>query len=193
MRISENYTDWRSAYLRDIEVAEAELTHKNFRNENCSVLCDIYALPAHNHQTFFARIVSERGFYKMIFAKPIQNSIWFHDPIYMYTFDEAKRFEEHPMKQGRIICRARLIDKSLADSVIFSVYKLADSQPEQTVTPTGEAVFTAIRVYEGGRPWREVFYTDAEKLVFSDSTDHFEDVKLLSNLYLKIEKLIGVG
>lgn len=193
MRISENYTDWRSSYLRDIEVAETELTHKNFRNENGSVLCDIYALPTHNHQTFFARIVSEHGFYKMIFAKPIQNSIWFHDPIYMYTFDEAKRFEEHPMKQGRIICRARLIDKSLADDIIFTVYKLAEQQPEDTVNPTPDAEFTAIRVYEGGRLWREVCYTDAEKLVFTDHTDHFEDVKRLSGLYLKIEKIIGAS
>lgn len=193
MRISENYTDWRSAYLRDIEVAEAELTHKNFHTEYGSVLCDIYSLPAHNHQTFFARIVAERGFYKLIFAKPMQNSIWFHDPIYMYTFDEAKRFEEHPMRQGRIICRARLINKTLADSIILTICKLAESQPEETVVPSAEAVFTAIRTYEGGCPRRGVFYTNAERLIFTDCADHFEDVKMLSELYLTIEKLIGTG
>lgn len=193
MRISENFTDWRSSYLHDIEVAENELTHKNFPHDRGAVLCSIYALPAHNHQTFFARIVSERGFYKLVFAKPMQNSIWFHDPIYMYTFDEAKRFEDHPMRQGRIICRARLIEKSLADSIINTMYKLAEHQPEDTVNPSPEAVFTAIRAYESGRLWREVCYTDADKLAFTNEENHSDAVELLSNLYLIIEKLIGVG
>lgn len=193
MRISENFTDWRSSYLHDVKVAENELLQKNFPGERGAVLCSIYALPAHNHQTFFARIVSERGFYKLIFAKPMQNSIWFHDPIYMYTFDEAKRFENHPMRKGRIICRARLIEKSLLDSILDTVYRLEEHQPEDAVNPTPESIFTAIRIYESGYMWREVCYTDAEKLVFADDKNRSQDVKMLSNLYLIIEKLIGVG
>lgn len=193
MRISENSTDWRSSYLQDIKVAENELVIKGFKSERRSVLCDIYALPSHNHQTFYARIVSERGFYKLVYAKPVQNSIWFHDPIYMYTLEEAKRFEEHPMRCGRIICRARLIDKAFADNVIRVMYKLADFQPEDTVIPDKEAVFTAIRVYEGGHVWREVYYTDAEKLVFKASANRDNEVKLLSELYLTVEKLIKTG
>lgn len=193
MRISENYTNWRDSYLHDIEVAETELTQKNFPHDRGAILCSIYALPAHNHQTFFARIVSERGFYKLVFAKPTQNSIWFHDPIYMYTFDEAKRFEEHPMRKGRITCRARLIEKSLMDSIMDTMYRLAEHQPENTVNPAPEAVFTAIRAYESGRLWREVCYTDAEKLVFENGENRDKDIKLLSGLYLIIEKLIGIG
>ncbi len=193
MRLPENDTDWLSAYLRDIEIANKELIEKNFHVDPKSIICDIYALPSHNHQTFYGKLISERGFYKIIYAKAIQNSIWFSEPIYMYRFEEAKRFENHPMKKGHIVCRAKLMDKSLINRLLFTTERLIQLQPEDAVVADLESVFTAIRLYEDGVMSREIMYTDAKKLEFYDNTDKHEAVEFLGSLYLCIEKIIGIG
>lgn len=193
MRLPENDTDWLSAYLQDIEIANNELIEKNFHADPKSVICDIYVLPAHNHQTFYGKLISERGFYKIIFAKAIQNSIWFSEPIYMYRFEEAKRFENHPMKKGRIVCRAKLMDKSLINRLLFTAERLNKKQPGDAVSECLDDVFTAIRLYEGGIVSRKIMYTVAEKLEFCDDADKREAVEFLQSLYLSFEKIIGVG
>ena len=193
MRLPENDTDWLSAYLQDIEIANNELVEKNFHADPKSVICDIYVLPSHNHQTFYGKLISERGFYKIIYAKALQNSIWFSEPIYMYRFDEAKRFENHPMKKGRIVCRAKLMDKSLINRLLFTVQQLDKKQPGDTVSGGLDGVFTAIRLYEGGIISRKIMFTDAEKLKFLDGADKQEAVEFLQSLYLSVEKIIGIG
>ena len=193
MRLTENDPDWRSAYLRDIEIANSELAEKHFFADPKSVICEIYALPSHNHQTFFGKLISERGFYKIIYAKAIQNSIWFSEPIYMYRFEEAKQFENHPMKKGRIVCRAKLIEKSVINRLLPALEKLDVSQPADTVEPSAEASFTSVVLYENGVRSKHVIYTDPEKLVFLDGADNADAVDFLRNLYLIIEKIIGIG
>ncbi len=193
MRLPENDTDWHSAYLQDIEIANKELIEKNFHADPRSVISDIYVLPSHNHQTFFGKLISERGFYKIIYAKAIQNSIWFSEPIYMYRFDEAKRFENHPMKKGRIVCRAKLMDKSLINRLLFTAERLSENQPDSVVSECIDGVFTAIRMYEGGIVSQKIIYTDAEKLEFRDNADRHDAVEFLQTLYLSIEKIIGIG
>ena len=193
MRLSENETDWLSAYLQDIEIANNELVEKNFHADPKSVICDIYVLPSHNHQTFYGKMISERGFYKIIFAKAIQNSIWFSEPIYMYRFEEAKRFEDHPMKKGRIVCRAKLMDKSVINRLLFTFEGLEKHQSHDIVEATLESNFTAVRMYQNGIVSRRLMYTNAEKLKFCDDTDHGEEIEFLNNLYLSIEKIIGIG
>ena len=193
MRQTDSHSDWHELYETEIGVADSEITSKNFHVDESSVICDIYALPSHNHQTFYGKIVQEHGLYKIIFAKAIQSSMWFSDPIYMYTFEEAKRFEDHPMKRGRIICRAKLCEKSFVDHLLFNVWKLLDTQPDSAVQPSIDAVFTAIRMYERGSVSKCIFYTDAEKLDFRASADNFEAVKFFNKLHLTIEKIIGIG
>ncbi|MBD5129414.1 MAG: hypothetical protein HDT43_05770 [Ruminococcaceae bacterium] len=192
MRFSETENDWRSEYLRDIEVANNELIEKSFLADPKSVICDIYVLPSRNHQTFYGKLTAERGFYKIIFAKALQNSMWFSEPIYMYRFEESKRFENHPMKKGRIVCRAKLMDKSLIKRLLLAVEKLSENQPD-AVTPTLDAVFTAVRIYENGVVSREIMYTDPEKLSFQNGAVDPEAAAFLGELYLSIEKIIGIG
>ncbi|MCM1166297.1 MAG: hypothetical protein NC299_11495 [Lachnospiraceae bacterium] len=193
MRLSENGAGWLSDYFRDIEVADNELAEKNFLAEPKSVVCDFYVLPTHNHQTFYGKITAERGFFKIIFAKAIQNSIWFSEPIYMYRFEEAKRFENHPMKKGRIVCRAKLMDKALLNRLLFTVGELSAEQPADAVEPTVDSVFTAVRIYENGAVSREIMYTDPERLAFREGAGDRDAVDFLGGLYLAVEKIVGVG
>lgn len=193
MRLTENANNWMSDYLRDIEVADSELAEKNFHADPKSVICDVYALPSHNHQTFYGKLVTERGFFKIIYAKAIQNSIWFSEPIYMYRFEEAKRFESHPMKKGRIICRAKLMDKALINRLLFTAARISDAQPDDAVLPTIDGVFTAVRIYENGVVKQKIMYTEPERLTFRDEADNGEALEFLRGLYLAIEKIIGIG
>lgn len=193
MRLPENDSDWLSAYLRDIEIANNELREKNFYVDPRSVVCDIYVLPSHNHQTFYGKLISERGFYKIIYAKAIQNSIWFSEPIYMYRFEEAKLFENHPMKKGRIVCRAKLMEKTVINRLLLAAEKLDNRQPADAVQPSIECTFTAIEFYENDTVSRKIMYTDPEKLAFRSSVDNAETLVFLRNLYLIIEKIIGIG
>lgn len=193
MRLSENSSDWLSDYLRDIKIANRELAEKNFISDLTSVICDIYVLPSHNHQTFYGKLAADRGFYKIIYAKAIQNSIWFSEPIYMYRFEEAKRFKDHPMKKGRIICRAKMMDKALINRLLFTSEKLADRQPPEAVVPAPDSVFTAVRIYEDGSVKRKILYTDSEKLEYREDVEKGDAPQFLANLYLAIEKIIGIG
>lgn len=193
MRLPENGSDWFSAYLQDVEIADKELAGKNFYADPKSVICDIYVLPSHNHQTFYGKFVSERGFYKIVYAKAIQNSIWFSEPIYMYRFEEARRFENHPMKKGRIVCRAKLMEKSVINHLLLALEKFDECQSADAVQPSIDGTFTAIRLYENGAASREVMYTDPEKLAFRDSDANTETLEFMRNLYLTIEKIIGIG
>lgn len=193
MRLSENSSDWLSDYLRDIKTANRELAEQNFNPAPESVICDIYVLPSRNHQTFFGKVTADHGFYKLIYAKAIQNSIWFSEPIYMYRFEEAKRFEEHPMKKGRIICHAKMMDKALINRLLFTSEKLADKQPHEAVVPEPDSVFTAVRIYDNGSIRRRLLYTDSGRLSFRGGAEDRESAEFLANLYLAFEKIVGIG
>lgn len=192
MRQIENSSDWQSGYLRDIQIAHTELT-LNIDFDQKNVLCDIYSLPSQNHQTFFCKIASENGFMKLIYAKAIQSSIWFSEPIYMYRFEEAKSFEDHPVRRGKIICGKKIVKKTAVEQLMNMLDDLEPEQPDDLVNPVVDADFTAIRVYENGAVTREIFYTDADKLRFRNSDDQKKYVGYMRALHLYIESLIGIG
>lgn len=192
MRLTENSSNWYAGYKRDIQIAQTEISMTLDENE-CKTLCDVYSAPAGNHQTFYCKMAFENGFTKLIYAKAIQNSIWFSEPIYMYRFEEAKLFCDHPIRKGRILCGKKIIRKSEFDELTEIFAALCAEQPDDTVTPKVDADFTAIRVYENEKPVREILYTEAEKLSFRGETDASQYIEHLKNLHLNIEEIIGRG
>lgn len=192
MRIKENAADWYAEYRRDILIAQAELA-LSFPIDPLNLIGDIYCLPAHNHQTFLCRVICESGFMKLVYAKAVQNSIWFSEPIYMYRFEEAKSFADHPIRRGRIVCGKKLIRKTAVDHFLAMLDAVADKQPKELVTPALDSELTAIRLYENGEVLRELAFTDAERLIFRDGADASTYTKYLRGLHLFIERIIGVG
>lgn len=192
MRKIENSDNWYAGYKRDAQIAQTEiaLTYGTDRNET---ICDIYSLPSHNHQTFFCKIVSESGFTKLIYAKAIQNSIWFSEPIYMYRFEEAKCFSDHPIRNGRILCGKKIIQQGMVERLLNILKELSNDQPDDLVSPAVDSELTAIRLYENGKIVREILYTDAEKLVFRSGDTNNKYAEFLRDLHLAIEKIIGLG
>lgn len=191
MRKIENSSNWYAGYQRDAQIAQTEIA-LNFGSDLGETICDIYSLPSHNHQTFYCKVVSENGFTKLIYAKAIQNSIWFSEPIYMYRFEEAKCFSDHPIRNGRIFCGKKIIRQSAVERLLNVLHELSNNQPEDLVIPTIDSELTAIRLYEDGKIVREILYTNAEKLVFRNEDDKKHN-EYLRDLHLSIEKIIGIG
>ena len=191
MRKIENSDDWYAGYKRDADIAVTEIG-QNFTADAKNILCDVYSLPSHNHQTFYCRVVNENGFIKLIYAKAMQNSIWFSEPIYRYRFEEAKNFVDHPIRHGRIYCGKKIVQHGIADRLLNIMKSLADDQPTDLVTPTVDADLTVITLYDNGAFVREISYTDPEKLTFSNEIDSGE-IEYLRELHLKIEAIIGIG
>lgn len=191
MRKIENSDNWYAGYIRDIQIAQTEIA-LNFAPDTEDTVCDIYSLPSHNHQTFFCKIVNENGFSKLIYAKAVQNSIWFSEPIYMYRFEEAKCFSDHPIRNGRIYCGKKIVNKNTVERLLMTLNALLPDQPEDIVAPTIDAELTAVRLYENGKVMREIIFTEAEKLEFRDG-DKKAYRDYLRDLHFLIEKLIGVG
>ena len=70
-----------------------------------------------------------------------------------------------------------LPDKSILDSDMFAL----------------DGVFHAIRVFESGMLKKEVVYDDAEEIAFNEKSNSAGLKSFYSELYLKIEKIIGCG
>ena len=192
MRKIENSDDWYAGYRRDAQIALTEIA-RNFELHTVESICDIYSLPSHNHQTFFCKIASENGFVKLLYAKALQNSIWFSEPIYMYRFEEAKKFIDHPIRHGRISCGKKIVQRDFAERIVKLVKSLSSEQPSDLVTPCVDSELTVITLHENGKVIREITYTDAEKLAFGTGSVDNDDIEFLRDLHLKIEAIIGIG
>lgn len=192
MRIPEGIDSWQKLYEEDVAAAENELALKHFEIDPHSVVADIYVLPPRHHQTFYAKLIIGRGFFKIISVKPLQNSVWFSETIHDYTISEAKRFESHPMRRGRLICRAEFIDKHFIAAVGDTIGLLAEQQSEDAVVSSENAALTVIRLFDKGEVTRRICYTDASKLAFKDG-ENPETVDFLNNLWLEAEKKVGIG
>ncbi len=193
MLLNENPAGWREAYKKEVVLANLALGGAGINVGLSAVIMDIYCLPRDNHQTFYARLVSEGGFEKIICAKPVQNSVWFSEPIYNRTISEAAEFRSHPMKKGRIISHAVLVPKFMAERLINAVDILADNSDGEAVEADTENGFTAIRRYTGGNICKSVFFTNPDRLTFSENTPELDMKDYLSSLNLKIEEIIGIG
>lgn len=192
MRKIENSDDWYAGYRRDAQIALTEIA-LHFEQHLIESICDIYSLPSHNHQTFFCKLVSENGFIKLLYAKAIQNSIWFSEPIYMYRFEEAKMFADHPIRHGRIFCGKKIVQHGIADHIVEIFKELADDQPDDLVDPSVDSELTVVTLHENGKVVREIAYTDAEKLVFRDGDADKKNIEFMRDLHLSIEEIIGRG
>lgn len=192
MRKIENSDNWYAGYKRDIQIAQTEIA-LNFASDPCETICDIYSLPSHNHQTFYCKVVYENGFAKLIYAKAVQNSIWFSEPIYMYRFEEARLFSDHPIRNGRIYCGKKLVRKGAVERLQIVLNALSAEQPDDLVNPALDAELTAIRTFENGEVARELLYTDADKLIFRENDVHSKYFEYMRELHLYIERIIGVG
>lgn len=192
MHIPEDRTDWRELYKLDTEVAENEFALRKLIINPEVLVGDIYVLPSQNHKAYYGKITCENNFCKIFFAKTIQKSMWFSEYIYMYSISETKKYEEHPRRQGQVICGCSPLRNQIVTDFRNTMEILCDEQPEDAVIPSSNAVLTVLRLYENGSVIKEISFTDAAKLKFTNK-ENPDAVDYLSNLYLTVEKIVGIG
>ena len=196
MRILSDCPDWRDLYVMELLTAKEELDNNNFRIDvDKQLIANIYSLPANHHQTFFARLFcDDDGQYHIVYAKPIQHSVWFSDLIYDYTFVEAYNFRTDPKRQGQIVCGMKDVDKKIVERMLLMFDNVSASQPVSAVIPDKSADFTGICVYCDENYRKELWYTDASLLQLSeDCVNPKSVVDYLNKIHFVVEEIIGLG
>lgn len=177
-------------YLEDIEIARKEIAGMKLFPEE-TILCDLYALPSHNFQTYYAMIYEHSGYWEMIYARTefYAGISPYNEPIRMYTFSDNKEAGRYPGFDGRIITGMKHIPREvgllladIAENIPNEKYILK----EDSVVIDG--VFQAIRVFEGNNVTKEIVYHDAKRIPLKGHSEYLTEE--LCSLYIKIGDLI---
>ncbi len=182
-----NFDDWKEkqyhAYLDDIEIARKEIADvKLFPTGN--LICDLYDLPSHNFQAYYAMIYEHAGHLEMVYARTELYGACYEEPIRMYSFRTTK------INFGLIITGIKHISAETAALLTDIAENLPDGQhilkEERVVICDG--VFQAVRVFDGNCVIKEVVYENAEWVPLKDRKEYLKEE--LSSLYIKIGDLI---
>ena len=175
-------------YIEDVRIAVSELTEMKLYPVEGDIVCDLYAIPSHNYQSYYAIVYEKAGRYEMLYAKP-----QFYDPvaqdyIRMYRFKDAKAVEDHPVKDGKIIMGIKQLSDEFGNEIkaIVSCFPTVKKAKEDSFTLDG--YFQVIRIYKSNTVYRELFFRDVEDLVFPDKKDEISE--LLDGLYIQVGKII---
>ena len=188
-----NFRDWKERryhiYLEDIEIARKEIADVMLFPEG-DIICDLYALPSHNLQTYYAMLYKCGRHLEMVYARTEFYTSPHSEPIRMYSFADNKEAGKQPELDGRIITGIKHIPAELERLAADIIEKLPDEkyiQEENHIIIDG--VFQAIRVYEGSNVIKEAAYYDAEMIPLKDHNEFLTEE--LGSLYIKIGDLIG--
>ena len=170
-------------YLEDVEIARQEIAEmKLFPEEN--IICDLYALPSHNFQTYYAMIYEHAGHLEMVYARTELYGACYEEPVRMYSFRTTK------INFGLIITGIKHIPAETGSLLADIAENLPDGQhilkEERVVICDG--VFQAVRVFDGNCVIKEVVYENAEWVSLKDRKEYLKEE--LSSLYIKIGDLI---
>lgn len=112
-------------YLEDVKIAVSELTNMKLYPVEGNIVCDLYAIPSHNYQSYYAVIYEKDSRYEMLYAKPQFYEPVVQEYIKMYRFKDAKEAENHPVKNGKIIMGI----KHLPEEFASEIKDIADNLP----------------------------------------------------------------
>ena len=181
-----NYKDWKErqyhTYLNDIEIARREIADvKLFPTGN--LICDLYALPSHNFQAYYAMVYEHDGHQEMVYARTELCASCYAEPIRMYSFRRTK------INFGLIITGIKHIP-SETESLLADI---AENLPDEKYilkedSAVIDGVLQAIRVFESDNVVKEVVYHDANRIPLKGHSEYLTDE--LCSLYIKIGDLI---
>ena len=174
-------------YIRDIEIAKNALKETLIGDveKDRKLLCDVYCIPSHNHQSFYLQVYDGKE-YALIFAKTcIWNGI--RECVVMYPFEWTIKADAHPAARGDIYCGIKYVARNNQ-----TLQKLMECLPTNdeysSVGAYIDGCTTLIRNYQlSNTPFLE--YKDAENIKHLSLTD--EQISFMDDLYIHIENIIG--
>lgn len=182
---------WYEEYMEDVRIARMEIENmKLYPSE--ALICDMYALPSHNFQTYYAMLYEHHGRWEMVYAKPQiyryqYDRYQYAEPVKMYSFSTSRKVQEH-FGDGRIIIGIR----HLPDEFVKMVKNIIENLPDNHVLGEGviviDGALQAIRVFDGDAMVKEVVYYLADMIPLKDQKEWM--TKQLEELYLLVGKMI---
>ncbi len=178
--------EWYEEYMEDVRIARMEIENmKLYPSE--ALICDMYALPSHNFQTYYAMLYEHHGRWEMVYAKPQIYRYQYAEPVKMYSFSTSRKVQEH-FGDGRIIIGIR----HLPDEFVKMVKNIIENLPDNHVLGEGvimiDGALQAIRVFDGDTVVKEVVYYLADMVPLKDQKEWM--TKQLEELYLLVGKMI---
>ena len=181
-------------YLEDIEIARKEMEKvKLYPAEE--IVCDLYAIPSHNKQAFYAVVYPDNMGCKMVYAKTQiytpQNPSELGEPIRMYDFRTCRKAMEESLHNSKWQGHVVIGLKQLSDDFVKQIDNLCKNLPEKYILEDDgimiDGVFQAIRFWEQGQVVKEVVYEMAVQIPVESK----ELVNELENMYLTVGEIIA--
>ena len=175
-------------YIHDVEIAKSAITDALLYPLD-NILYDLYAVPSHNHQAYYALIYQTNGNYEMIYARTEINTFYLDVPIKMYPFSDAKTAETQTARNGRIIIGKKRINTDLItilDDIFTNVKERKNLEEDRIIL---DGVFQAMRMYKNNTVSKEIVYCFAESIPVREDKSYL--VGVMNDFYLNIEKIIS--
>ncbi len=172
-------------YKEDIQIA-IEAIKDSLLYPDSEIIYDLYAIPSHNHQAFYAAIYKNKNEYEMVYARSEIYNMVFDKPIRMYPFTSAIKAKSKSNYDGRIIIGISKLSNDFAKNISDVAAKVPEGCYNNELL-TLDGVFQVIRVFTDGIT-KEIIYTDADRI---PNIDDFPDMKdFLNDMYLFVEEMI---
>ena len=174
-------------YKKDLDIAIGELTKMKFYPVDGRIICDLYAIPGTGAVSYYAIIYEKDGRYDMVYANPQFYDLIVHQYVKKYPFRDAKKFENHSAKDGKII----LGIKYLPDEFVNVIKDIANNLSTVRYKDEGltlDGCFQAIRFYKDDIVCSELIFRSEDILVLPEGKEYLSEV--LYNLYMNVSALI---
>ena len=175
-------------YLQDVEIARSVIEDEFLLPSTSDILYDLYAVPSHNHQAYYAMIFERYENYQMVYARTEIYTCHFPEPIRMYPFSDAVEADKHDDSVGRIIMGITTIGTDLIRTLDDIKSLVVPTQFIQQNLIVIDGVFQAIRIFDHGTISKEVVFRDAISIPLSSENSYIIDN--MNELYLTIEDII---
>lgn len=175
-------------YLDDIALAQLAIEQYKL-NEivgDRPLLCELYSIPAHQHQSFYLQIYGGE-ICTILYAKPYIQQ-YNGQAIAMYLFEDAIEANRHPAHKGGIYCGIKHLPHT--DQFMEMLLTCLPQKDEKAGMNRFviDGVTTIVTNHTGNEP-----HTLAYKMVEAITENHYnaEQKDFLDNLYLYVEGVIG--
>lgn len=174
--------------IDDIVIAQVALEESLLVTtvQNRPLLCDVYCIPAHNHQSFYLQVYGGDE-YTLLYAKTLISDFRGSD-IVMYTFADAIKADKHIAFKGDIYCGLKNL--SLSDATINQLLMCLPSIEENCLEEG--IVIDGVRTVIGNhqhRPPVMLGFHDSYQITLNEMSQ--EQMDFMNDLYLYIERIIG--
>lgn len=175
-------------YLDDIALAQLAIEQYKLNEivADRPLICELYSIPAHQHQSFYLQIFGGEH-YTILYAKPYIQK-YNGQAIAMYLFADALEANLHPAHKGGIYCGIKhLPAKDQFVEMLLTCLPRADEEAGLDRFVIDGVTTIVINHTEGGS------CTLAFKLVEAIAVNQYttEQKNFLDNLYLYVEGIIG--